>query len=355
MYLPENVAFSGKLGPITITRGGRLFSCYTEGPGFNRALEPGIKQQILGRWSDDQGENWSSPQLLLKCSPSPGRVVNPLPLATQDDKLHIFFLRYYKFDWKTKHPEKSRCELWHTISENEGHNWSKPEQIDFGHTYTGALNSAIELDNGRILVPLSYLSKRAIGKFVSTVVFSDDSGNTWQRCRNDLAVASGGDAPESGAIEPVVVQLGNKKVWMVIRTQTGFLYESFSDDNGISWQKPHPTKFVSSNSPAGLLRLTDGRIVIAWNNCYDYKPISYARESLHVAISNDNGKHWKGPKEVVRRPGNIGQVSYPFLCESSKNHLLMIYHQVGTVKNENWNNPTIGLMRIDPVWIEGKE
>jgi len=216
------------------------------------------------------------------------------------------------------------------------------------------------LDSGRILVPLSYFSDRAVGKFVAMTVFSDDLGKTWQRSSNDLAVATGGDWAESGADEPVVAQLGNGKVWMLIRTQAGFLYESFSDDDGKSWEPPRPTQFRSSNSPASLLRLADGRIVVAWNNCYDFKEISYAREALHVAISNDDGKHWEGPKEVVRckEPEDLQEkipypieVCYPFLCEYPKGHILMVYW-------ENWRESktavrtTSRLVRIDPAWIE---
>ena len=52
--------------------------------------------------------------------------------------------------------------------------------------------------------------------------------------------------------------LPDGRIWMLIRTQTGYLYELFSDD-GSRWTVPQPTPFVSSSSPAAVLTLADGR------------------------------------------------------------------------------------------------
>ena len=43
---------------------------------------------------------------------------------------------------------KSHCHLWHTTSRDNAKTWEPLQEIDYGHTYTGALNSAIELKSG---------------------------------------------------------------------------------------------------------------------------------------------------------------------------------------------------------------
>ena len=104
-----------------------------------------------------------------------------------------------------------------------------------------------------------------------------------------------------GAVEPVAIELKDHRVWMLIRTQQGRFYESFSDD-GIHWGAPLATRILSSDSPAGLVRLRDKRLVLLWNNCLRF-PYAYGgRHVLHAAISEDDGKSWSGYREVAQDP-----------------------------------------------------
>jgi hypothetical protein len=159
-----------------------------------------------------------------------------------------------------------------------------------------------------------------MGTFDCTVLYSDDRGETWRLSPAPLKVT----APvlgTYGAIEPVVVERGDGRVWMLLRTQHGRFYESLSDDGAV-WPKPRPTRIFSSDSPAGLVRLADGRIVLFWNNCLRF-PYAYGgRHVLHGAVSSDDGKTWRGFREVARNPlrhepppptGDHG-ATYPIPC-----------------------------------------
>jgi hypothetical protein len=197
--------------------------------------------------------------------------------------------------------------------------------------YTGALNSVLQMANGRILLPFSHFTARTwgqrgpgldaftfTGQFDSTLIYSDDAGDTWGLA-NSLSVPVPDIVSAYGAVEPVVLQLQDGRVWMLIRTQQGRFYESFSPD-GAAWSPPQPTSILSSDSPAGLVRLEDGRIVLFWNNCLRF-PYAYGgRHVLHAAISEDEGKTWRGYREVARDPrrheppppgGDFG-TAYPF-------------------------------------------
>src|SRR5262249_51380688 len=122
-----------------------------------------------------------------------------------------------------------------------------------------------------------------------------------------------------GAVEPAVLQLEDGRVWMLIRTQVGRFYESFSAD-GIEWTPAAPTAIESSDSPARRLPLKDGRILMFLNDCRRFPYANGGRQVLHGAISDDEGRSWRGWRELLRDPlrdeppppdGDHG-VSYPY-------------------------------------------
>jgi len=146
------------------------------------------------------------------------------------------------------------------------------------------------------------------------------------------------------------LQLKDGRVWMLIRTQRGRFYESFSDD-GSKWSRPQPSKLISSDAPAGLLRLKDDSILLFSNACLRY-PYGYGgRYVLHVAISKDEGKTWRGYREVARDPsrnepeslsGDYGVAyTFPILLADGK-VLFSNWVEEGAVRN---------FRLFDPRWI----
>ncbi len=312
------------------------------------------ERPVLIRRSSDDGATWSDPEPAFAY---PSDVGFSMPVATvvdQNDRLHAFGLRFLELSWPDG-PWKS--ELLHTTSDDRGRTWGVTKSIDFGHDYTGSINNVIVLDSGRVVLPISCLvPERTSGMFVSTSVFSDDGGETW-RYSNDCVIDGGGEFPETGALEPVVVQLNNGLVWMVIRTVSGCFWESFSND-GEWWTPPRPTRIVSCNAPAGVVRLRSGELVIAWNNRYGepfHKPgISYARQVLHMAISTNDGQTWSLPKEIARIGDNDPidvQTTYPYLFEAADGTILCVYHEIRKDDDRNWHNPIRHLLRIDKSWL----
>jgi hypothetical protein len=91
------------------------------------------------------------------------------------------------------------------------------------------------------------------------------------------------------------------RVWNLVRVQWGSFYESFSGD-GSRFSEPQPAALVNSDSPAGLTRTDDGRLVLLWNNCQRYSYALGGRQVLHAAVSEDEGKTWIGYREVMRAP-----------------------------------------------------
>ena len=253
-----------------------------------------------------------------------------------------------------------RIDIWHTRTGNERRDWQTPQCIWRG--FTGSLNSVIQLKSGRILLPFSYATSRTwhdrgeglpaftyIGNYNSVAIYSDDDGASWTLSGDVNAVAP--DMTYAyGAIEPVAFELADGRVWMLIRTQMGRLYESFSDD-GASWSKARPSRFTSSDSPAGIVRTDDGRIVLCWNNCLRY-PYAYGgRQVIHAAISDDDGKTWRGYREISRDPmrnepppvkGDFG-TAYPYLTATADNAVILRTGQ---------GQGRTRVIRLDPAYLE---
>ncbi len=343
---PRLQEIDGRMGPVVRLANGKYLAVYPEGRLTKNWDDTAIPEYMYGRFSPDGLGHWSDHQVLFAFPPGPGAAGmgitsgGALPLVTRDGSLHLFGLRFT--DWpkgpkpKVSEVVKGHCHLWHTVSRDHAQTWAPLHEIDYGHTYTGALNSAIELKSGRILIALSYHSPtRATGFFVSYAVYSDDGGQSWKNCRSDVTLDCGGKAGESGACEPVLIELDDGRVWMIIRTQTGYLFESFSHDGGVTWSEARRTVFRASNAPAGVMRLRDGRMVLAWNN--EFGPpfrdgISYSRQSLALAIQE--GGEWKGYREAntfgpADNLDGYGGMRYPFLVETPDSRILIAYSEDG--------------------------
>jgi hypothetical protein len=132
----------------------------------------------------------------------------------------------------------------------------------------------------------------------------------------------------------------------------GRLYESFSED-GENWSPLRPTRLLSSDSPVGLVRLPDGRIVLLWNKCQRFPYAHGGRHVLHAAVSEDEGKTWIGQREVARDPlreeppppGGDHGTAYPYPAVLADGRVL-----VTTGQGEG----RVVVMAIDPEWLYEK-
>jgi hypothetical protein len=203
-------------------------------------------------------------------------------------------------------------DVWHQRSTDGRTKWAKPNLIYAG--YCGAVLDFKQLSTGRLIVPFAWwVPKRPcappVGANLCTAFYSDDGGDTWTKSKSDLASPCYPDfvGNNYGADEPCVLELKDGRLWMLMRTQTGFLYESFSSDQGQSWSEVQPSRFMSSSSPPMLWRMPDDRIIVLWNNCesppaHVGQGVYVNRDALHAAVSDDEGQTWRGFREVYRDP-----------------------------------------------------
>ena len=330
----------------------------------------GAAAELAARFSEDDGASWGEPQAQFGLDPAQGGWGGCECLVDRDGEVHVFLLNDAhtgvlreaggEGEKQRNIPAEKRLDIWHAKSEDGRRHWRAPKRIWQG--YTGALNSVIQMACGRILLPFSCLAGRSwgdrgdgldaftyTGGFDSTLVYSDDAGDNWGESPCRLKVQTPNITGAYGACEPVVLELRDGRVWMLMRTQKGRFYESFSAD-GISWQQPRPTQIISSDSPAGLTRLPDGRIVLLWNACLRFPYALGGRHVLHAALSDDEGATWRGCREVARDPfnhqppppsGDHG-TAYPYPGLTGDGRVVFTTGQ---------GKGRVAIVRMDPDWL----
>jgi hypothetical protein len=364
---PEKLQYSGSIGHIAKLPNGGLLSIYTVGRPHGEWDLSGPTQPAFSRYSSDDARTWSEPEVAYEYPsgrgtlPWMGQSQGLYLLVGAEGNIHAFALRYYYHHTpKLGDPRApAYSELLHNVSRDGGKSWTTPRRIDFGHQYAGEIMSVIQLRSGRILLPLGYNTDNYIGERGEyerriTTVYSDDGGQTWAIGADNIKTPIGVWIGHTGAMEPVVVELKDGRVWMIIRTQTGRFYQAFSEDGGKTWSATSPTEIKQPNAPAGILRISDGRLILCWNDITEYPDeeiVRSGRQYLHIAVSGDEGKSWSRSKLIAwRRAGEPENthVRYPFLCETGDGYVLVRYHRTGT------KAPTRELLRVDPDWIAAR-
>ncbi|MDQ3624638.1 MAG: glycoside hydrolase [Verrucomicrobiota bacterium] len=320
---------------------------------FRRAVKGQIP--IFRARSTDNGRTWSEPEAIVNLTVEPWG--GPMPLLDRDGELH-FVIPKVRGDGRKPAVDRF-IDLYHLRSTGGRAKWTEPRRVFEG--YCGALQGVFQLGSGRIIAPFAdwlpgVPTTPPTGPSVTTCVYSDDGGKTWQRSPAKLTAPchEGYNGANYGACEPTLIELNDGRVWMLIRTQDGFLHESFSAD-GVNWSPAKRSRFHSSNSPAFPIRLADGRIAVFWNNC-EMPPragkdgVYGGRDALHAAISADEGKTWRGFREVYRdstrngsppKSGDRG-TAYPHATVTKEGHILLVSGQGANLRRR---------FLIEPDWL----
>ncbi len=251
-------------------------------------------------------------------------------------------------------------DIWHTRTRDGRQNWEEPQPIWKG--YTGAVMGYLQLKNGRLIIPFgSWIpgAKAAppTGTHEITAIYSDDQGRTWQETTDRLTSPcyEGYNGNNYGACEPVVVELEDGRLWMLMRSQTGFLYESYSEDHGTHWQPARASRFPASTGPPAVIRDRQGRLIVVWNHCelpprVEGTGVYGGRDALHAAISTDQGRTWHGFREIYRdatrnasppKSGDRG-TAYPRAAFDADGRLIVLSGQ-GAGRRK--------LIQVDPDWL----
>ncbi|MBI4559611.1 MAG: exo-alpha-sialidase [Candidatus Hydrogenedentes bacterium] len=303
----QKVVMTDVRGPVVLGPRGNGVLLLPDGT-LKRFVTEGLGGNVYRNYSEvsgDGGATWGERRFEYEGPPA------FLPLLDAKGEYHVFPM-------VARHEGEGRTiavdffiDVWHVKTRDKGQAWDPPQRVFAG--YVGSINSVTQLSRGRIVVPFAeWIARRPEGPPTGaneiTCVYSDDGGETWSQSPSRLTAPCYTDFNGSGygACEPVILELKDKRVYMLARTETGYLYESYSAD-GVHWDALKPSPFLSTDAPAGLLRLPDDRILVFWNGCekpprVDGAGVYGGRDILHAAISSDECKTWRGFREVYRDP-----------------------------------------------------
>ncbi|MEZ6127722.1 MAG: sialidase family protein [Planctomycetaceae bacterium] len=228
--------------------------------------------------------------------------------------------------------------------------------------YNGSQMEYQQLASGRLLVPFGSMQPHTdpappTGRHRTVIQYSDDGGTTWQESESQLVSPcyTNFNGLNEGACEPAVEQLRDGRLWMLMRTQAGFLYESTSSDNGTTWQAAQASRFSTSTGPPNIMRHRNGWLIVTWNNC-EMPPrvngdgVYGGRDALHIAASDDDGRTWFGFREIYldhRRNDNPAKsgdrgTAYPLGAFTDDGRIVILAGQ-----GSGGRNPIL----VNPEWI----
>ncbi|MBQ7335379.1 MAG: exo-alpha-sialidase [Clostridia bacterium] len=287
---------------VAVTPKGRIYLGWYSGG----TREPHMENYNLLVYSDDQGNTWSKPLLIIPSSKE--RLVHALDIQLWSDPNGILHVFWVQNDTKPAPPEGipertperpivahdgylfddmiHAC--WEMTCENpddEKPIFSEPRYLGGGFLRCKPL----VLKNGTLVLFNYDQTKDRYGYSISK-----DGGKTYER-------HYGGKKLSTPFDETMAYQRADGSVRMLARTHLGELAESVSFDNCESWTDGQLSGIDSPNTRFFVARTPSGRILLVNNDDRE------ERKNMTLYLSEDEGATWKYQCCIDAR----SKISYP--------------------------------------------
>jgi predicted neuraminidase len=122
---------------------------------------------------------------------------------------------------------------------------------------------------------------------------------------------------------------------------------SVSRDDGVTWSAVTDTDIPNPGASMEVIVLRDGHWVMVYNDT------ERGRNSLVVALSDDEGASWKWKRhlELDRREQGAGSFHYPSVIQASDGTIHITYSYFLNHLPEGEPRKTIKHVRINTAWI----
>ena len=271
------------------TAKGRVFvSWFTGG-----TKEPAPENTVLLSHSDDGGKTFSAPQAMGLPLNDGTRCFDPCLWIDPKGRLWYIFNRGNK--------DTAKHDVWARICDDPDASppvWGAEFRVGYDGPYAFRMNKPTVLSTGEWIMPVTHATETiqswfAGPKQLQGVGISTDEGKTW-------SLHGALKAPE-WALECMVTELKDGRLWLLTRTGGSFLWESHSTDKGRTWSEAKASTIANPGSRFFIRRLASGNLLLV--NHYKFT----GRSHLTAQLSTDDGTTWNDGLLLDERKG----VSYP--------------------------------------------
>ncbi len=270
------------------TAKGRVFaSWFSGGP-----KEPAPENEVYLSQSDDSGKTFTAPRVMA--GPKDGaRCYDPTLWIDPKGRLWYVFNRSNK--------DTAKHDVWARICDDPDATppvFGAEFRLDFEGPYSFRMNKPTVLSTGEWVLPVTHATEPIRGWFAGPkqlqgVGISTDEGKTWK--------LHGALKAPDWALENMIVELKDGRLWLLTRTGGGFLWESHSSDKGRTWSEAKASTISNPGSRFFIRRLASGNLLLV--NHYKFK----GRSHLTAQLSTDDGATWNDGLLLDER----SNVSYP--------------------------------------------
>jgi len=303
--------------------------------GGTAECAPDVKLYLARSGLSDS--TWSPPEAIL----SPERVEkdlghpvkslgNAILLPGRDGALRLLFTSIAVGKW-------SGCRLLTCVSRDAGKSWTGVQALRLSPFFNFSevvRNRPVPLIGGGWCVPIYH---ELTCKYPE-ILWLGDRGETVSFSKTRIA---GGRT----TTQPSLVPLDESRAIVLLRSVTDArkIFISRTDDGGLTWTTPEATELPNPDSGICALGLSDGRILLAFNDSPEN------RNPLSLAISSDEGRTWKRIAVLESEAG--ATFSYPYLMRSSDGLIRLAY----TYTWEPKKTKQIRIASFNEAWIASKE
>lgn len=303
--------------------------------------------------SFDEGRSWSQPRIIATAEEYGSlNIMSVSALELTDGRIAFFYLvKDLAADGGVI------LNLARSVSDDGIRYTSQRCRIDAPEAYYIVNNDRmVRQATGRILAPTAYIPRdRNFGKvdtpYITSCLYSDDDGLTFQKADFDLESAYGINW-KYGLQEPGILER-HDGLYLFMRTDYGTQYESFSATGLEGFREAHPSIFTSALSPMQMKEY-DGVIYTVYNpipryNGRDMAPGTWGRTPFVLRKSTDGGKTF-GKLNIIEADPSRGY-AYPAMFQTNDGRLLLGYCRGDGITDGN-NLCRLGIAEVEIASIE---
>lgn len=328
------------------TNSGAWLCVMTTGPGE----ESNKGQHIVVTSSIDNGKTWST---LRDIEPSDGNFLSSwaVPYITPSGRIYVFY--NYNGDEVTSlngYSISAGLLGWYCFrySDDDGETWSARSRIDIPvstidllNDFGGSVQRFWGVSKPFAMDDTMYVSFTKLGKFQPDV----ERGEGWLMKSSNInselnpdsirweflpSSSKGVQSPVMGHVqeEHISVGLEDGTIYMVFRTNQGYIGETYSRDGGRSWEPIEPVRYAFDNgvikNPRACPRVfkcENGKYLLWHHNHGVVDQWKYRNPVWLSGGIERNGKiEWSQPELLFFDSDTNERISYPDLIEANGNY-----------------------------------